>query len=112
MTLGVQEPWDSEFDLTGLPTGGFPEKETTIFLRIFHKLLGLDVPFYLLGGLVHCSYMGFLLGFGEGGGRCKNDISTLHHFDRKRIEKKTTLQMGGLSANHGETHDLKLQLVE
>lgn len=68
----------SEFDLTGLPSAKnwFPKKIPHNLLRIFHKLLGLDVPFYLLGGLVHCSLHGILVGVWGGWGGCKNDIST------------------------------------
>lgn len=68
----------SEFDLTGLPTGS--RKRTHNFPADFPqtRAKGLGVPFYLLGGLVHCSYMGFLLGFVEGGGDVR--MTSLHHF--------------------------------
>ena len=72
-SLGVFGVW---FDWS---TNWFP-KRTHNFPADFPqtRAKGLGVPFYLLGGLVHCSYMGFLLGFVEGGGDVR--MTSLHHF--------------------------------
>ena len=68
----------SEFDLTGLPYWGSSRKRSHNFPADFPqtRAKGLDVPFYLLGGLVHCSLHGILVGGWGGWGGCKNDIST------------------------------------
>ena len=96
MTLGVQEPWDSEFDLTGLPTTNwFPKKKPQFSCGFStNKGQGFRCPILFVGGI------GSLLitwDFGWGLGRvggCKNDISTLHHFVWRALKINNTTNGG------------------